>query len=276
MITNENFLIFSPQTQILNPFIKYIYILKHKSKEAVEYTLPPTTSHIIGIFNGVCFDKKNTLSIEASGDRFLTSRIISSSDINSLVKLKGNIEQIGIVLNSYALKAFSFCEIPIYEIKNQLLNPLEKHGEDVNFLMEELYETKEVLKKRMIIEKYFCGKLINLNIDKRMIYAAKFIEKNFNNTDLSTLSNKLNISSKTLNRLFKKYTGITPKKYVNLTRFNNTISSLKKLEFEHFTKASIQYGYFDQSHFIKDCKKFCRDKPKNILKNLFPFYERIL
>lgn len=275
MISNENFLIFSPQTKILYPFIKCIFFLNHKSKETIEYTLPPATLPIFGIFNGVFFDKKNTYSIEASNEKFLTSRIISSRDISSIVEFKGNIEQIGIVLTSYALKAFSLCETPIFEIKNQLFDHLEQQGEDVNFLMEELHKTKEVSKKRMIIEKYFCSKLTNLNIDKRIIYATKFIDKNFSNTNLSTLSNKLNISPKTLNRLFKKYTGITPKKYIALTRFNHTISSLKKLEIEHFTKASVQYGYFDQSHFIKDCKRFCRDNPKNILKSLIPFYEKI-
>ncbi|NOQ27553.1 MAG: helix-turn-helix domain-containing protein [Bacteroidales bacterium] len=276
MINNENFWVFSPQTQILNPFIKYIYILKHNSKETIGYTLPPTTSPIVGIFNGVCFDNNNTFSIESSGESFLTSRIISPRDISSIVEFKGNIEQIGLVLTSYALKAFSFFEMPIYEIKNQLLNPLEVFGEDVNFLLEELYETTDVSKKRMIIEKYFCSKIINLNLDKRMIYATKYIDKNASNTNLSSLSNKLNISSKTLNRLFKEYTGITPKKYVKLTRFNNTISALKNLEIENFTKVSLQYGYFDQSHFIKDCKEFCGDNPKNVLKNLIPYYERIL
>ena len=125
-------------------------------------------------------------------------------------------------------------------------------------------------------EKYLCSKIINLNLDKRIIYATKYIGENVCNPDLSLLTNKLNISSKTLNRLFKEYTGITPKKYIKLTRFNNTISALKNSDIENFTKASFQYGYFDQSHFIKDCKEFCCDTPKNVLKNLIPFYERIL
>jgi AraC-like DNA-binding protein len=276
MIANENFWVFSPQTQILKPFIKYMFFLKHKSNETISYTLPPTTSPIVGIFNSAYFENKNTLSIESSGESCSTSRIISPRDISSTVEFKGDIEQIGLVLTSFGLKAFSFFEMPIYEIKNQVLNPLEIYGEEVSFLLEKLYETTDISEKRKKFEKYLCSKIINLNLDKRIIYATKYIDENVCNPDLSLLTNKLNISSKTLNRLFKEYTGITPKKYIKLTRFNNTISALKNSDIENFTKASFQYGYFDQSHFIKDCKEFCCDTPKNVLKNLIPFYERIL
>jgi AraC-like DNA-binding protein len=55
--------------------------------------------------------------------------------------------------------------------------------------------------------------------------------------------------------LFLRYTGLTPKLYTKINRFQNSLQLVGRKD---ATLTSIAYdcGYFDQSHFIREFKSF--------------------
>jgi transcriptional regulator GlxA family with amidase domain len=68
------------------------------------------------------------------------------------------------------------------------------------------------------------------------------------------------ITERQLERLFKKYIGLSPKFYSRIIRFNHIFQLVKEkriswLEITHLS------GYFDQSHFIRDFKAFTGEEP---------------
>lgn len=67
------------------------------------------------------------------------------------------------------------------------------------------------------------------------------------------LARKHFISTRQLQRTFKRYLGITPKKFIAIIRFKQLYkeSILQKRIPENF----LDYGYYDQMHFIKDFRK---------------------
>ncbi len=83
------------------------------------------------------------------------------------------------------------------------------------------------------------------------------------------LSNQFAYSEQYLNRIFKNQTGLTPKNYSNLVRFQNALTLLvNDPQMNDLSELSIQSGYYDQSHMIKEFKKYTNQTPQAFLKTL--------
>ncbi|MEM9075776.1 MAG: helix-turn-helix domain-containing protein [Bacteroidota bacterium] len=83
--------------------------------------------------------------------------------------------------------------------------------------------------------------------------------------NLSTIMDATGYSYSTLERYFKKETGLTPKKFQTLQRFKKVLrelSTTKNQDWQHYV---LEYGYYDQSHFIKEMKRFTGHTPSELL-----------
>lgn len=70
--------------------------------------------------------------------------------------------------------------------------------------------------------------------------------------DLCEAGNK---SERQLQRLFKKYIGLSPKYYARIIRFNYIFRLIKEKE-RSWAEIVFESGYYDQSHFIRNFKAF--------------------
>lgn len=68
------------------------------------------------------------------------------------------------------------------------------------------------------------------------------------------------VGERQLERLFKKYIGLSPKYYVRIIRFNY-IFQLIKSKNNSWAEIVYQSGYYDQSHFIHNFKAFTGEDP---------------
>lgn len=80
-------------------------------------------------------------------------------------------------------------------------------------------------------------------------------------------------SRSTLERRFKRETGLTPKTFQKLKRFRMVVDELcesKNRDWHHYID---KFNYFDQSHFIKEIKTFSYVTPRSIStdKTLFSY-----
>lgn len=78
--------------------------------------------------------------------------------------------------------------------------------------------------------------------------------------DIKQTSQELGLSERQLERSFKKATGVTPKFYSRIIRFNYIFSIIKNGN-DSWVRVALESGYFDQSHFIKDFKEFTGEEP---------------
>lgn len=84
---------------------------------------------------------------------------------------------------------------------------------------------------------------------------------------ISELASMNNLTVKSLERLVQKVCGITPKKLQNVIRFGKSSNHLKNTEEAQFIDA-LAFGYYDQSHFIKECKRITKLNPTDFLSRL--------
>ena len=74
-----------------------------------------------------------------------------------------------------------------------------------------------------------------------------------------------NYSYSTLERYFKKETGLTPKAFQTLIRFKLATEELYNSRNRDWIHYVNKYKYFDQSHFIKEIKRFTGFTPSQLL-----------
>ena len=79
---------------------------------------------------------------------------------------------------------------------------------------------------------------------------------------INSLSDLFEISVRDIQRLFKTYIGVSPKVYMRLNKIRNVKNKIANNEFESLTQLSMDNGYFDQAHFIRDFKAFMEETPK--------------
>ncbi len=71
----------------------------------------------------------------------------------------------------------------------------------------------------------------------------------------------------TLQKNFVIHTGLKPKQFPNIIRFNYTHLYITRKKFSSLTEAACACGYFDQSHMIKEFRKITNATPRDMLSN---------
>ncbi len=77
---------------------------------------------------------------------------------------------------------------------------------------------------------------------------------------VAEICNTLFVTERQLQRIFKKYVGLSPKLYARIIRFSY-IFQLVQRQKKSWLELSHLSGYFDQSHFIKNFKIFSGEDP---------------
>jgi AraC-like DNA-binding protein len=73
-------------------------------------------------------------------------------------------------------------------------------------------------------------------------------------TTVETVARKSGLTVRSLQRLFSRYVGVSPKWVINRHRLHEAVDRLTKGEPIDWTQLALDLGYFDQAHFIKDFK----------------------
>jgi AraC-like DNA-binding protein len=102
-----------------------------------------------------------------------------------------------------------------------------------------------------------------IEIDERIAFAIRHILQKRGRISVVDLENQLFLSQRRLEQLFKAHLGLTPKAYVDLARFQSALALAH--QYPNLTQLAIETGYYDQSHFIRHCKKFSGVSPSKLL-----------
>jgi AraC-like DNA-binding protein len=72
---------------------------------------------------------------------------------------------------------------------------------------------------------------------------------------MENVASRFGISARYMQQLFVQYTGLSPKLYSQINRFQNSLQ-LVRAGNTSLTSIAYECGYSDQSHFIKEFKAF--------------------
>ena len=115
-------------------------------------------------------------------------------------------------------------------------------------------------------ESYLLKNLKHHKIEINYVNRAAELIRHTMGIKIEDISNQVAISQRQLEREFKAKIGISPKRYLRITRINEVLRLLANNQTLNLASVAYHCGYSDQAHFINDFKKFTGKKPTMFIK----------
>lgn len=114
------------------------------------------------------------------------------------------------------------------------------------------------------VEDCLLKRIDGISSDNNLLNSVDFIVENRGSADIAELCLHTAVSPRTLERLFNRNIGISPKTFSSLTRYQMLWRDMVRGGFDVFD-AVEKYGYTDQSHLLNDFKKRHSMNPQQAL-----------
>jgi len=181
--------------------------------------------------------------------------------------------------NSLFLVGIKFKPLGIYSLLNIPLNKL--HNQSITFselktpILEELEQELSAKKDSLEVISFLNLRLNEFYSESTISADALRFLNELNKSNLSyhsTITKNSEFHYKNLERKFKKFIGITPKRYFKTERFLSFYNSWQAKNQFKYIDLVYEHQYFDQSHLIKDFKSILGVSPNTFLKNINQSY----
>ena len=145
------------------------------------------------------------------------------------------------------------------QFNNQVVDYRDVAGQQATILHQQLLEAKTQPERITLIEGFLLSKLEESRIKPNQLGIVHNVMRELHREDffdkIDTIASRYGISSRYLQKLFLHHTGLTPKLYSKINRFQQSLRLVTKKE-APLTSIAYDCGYFDQSHFIREFKSF--------------------
>jgi AraC-like DNA-binding protein len=164
----------------------------------------------------------------------------------------------------YPGAASHFFPFPLNSVENQSIDLRSVFNQELAIVEEKLFEAKTNKQKINVIEAFL---LAHFNPpgqnDLQLIgKGLAIIRQRKGQISAGQLNDCLFTTPKTLERKFAMHVGQTPKQYIKLIRFQETLHDFSHQKQLNLTEYAYRNGYFDQAHFIHDFKAYSGFTPK--------------
>jgi AraC-like DNA-binding protein len=143
--------------------------------------------------------------------------------------------------------------------------------EDLNL---RLLETRNVNEQVALLTRFLVTRFERTRSRDTLVEESlHLIHRNVSFVTVKDLRNDLNISERQFERRFSQTVGLPPQLYIRVKRFNEAIRLMKIGKYERLTDIAYALNFHDQSHFIRDIKRFSGMTPGDISQKAENFSE---
>ena len=158
------------------------------------------------------------------------------------------------------------------------VDPKELNDDCYNFLADEnlgessligaLAQAKETTKQVDILSAFLLRQIQKQSAtpNQRIKLALDLVVWSKGTISVKRLSDELKLSERSLQRLFNEHVGVSPKQFSKIIQFQNSLKGISESGLQKLTDLVYEHGYADQSHFIRDFKKYTSTKPSSLRK----------
>ena len=255
----------------LRPYVKCYYTFESETNVELNDTVFPG-AHMEIIFNlgeGIWKSSVNnsvfntTPQVELWG-KLTQPLVVKSVGINKMLGIR-----------FYAHSAACFLNEEVWEFNDQVSDLRDLLGPPVRILHAKLREAPQLDKRIQMIEEFLLGRLAakERKLNSTHISMIGQIIKEMQLSDapdhVENIARRHNISSRYLRKLFLQYTGVSPKLYNKINRFQHSLQLIVGSG-SSLTSIAYEAGYADQSHFIRDFKSFTGFPPSAYAPDAYP------
>lgn len=249
----------------LKPYIDKIWILetdRPMPQEDMKLVVPNgKLLLVIPIRNGIT-GRMNGNDHVAKTDKIT---LIGMSDHPSIVDAvdNGPVGTIGVELN--AIGAYRFFHIRMKDIKYQVHHLGDIVGKMASAIEQQIAETGNALEKVRLLQKFLFSLFTKKEADPLFEYCIDNIVSKKGAINIRKLERDTGYSSRWLNMKFDERLGISPKGLGAILRFQHYYQSILAGSIDFLRQKDFYEHYYDESHFIKEFKRFTGMSPSRLL-----------
>lgn len=156
--------------------------------------------------------------------------------------------------------------VPGHLLTNRVVDAQDLIGADIHRVHEALLAKNSVEQRVELLNDYLLARISKGydRLSSLAVRSAQLIENSAGMMSVAALCEALGVSRKHLAFVCKEHLGMTPKRYLRLTRFRAASEFLSATPNANFAEAAATCGYVDQSHLVSEFTSFTGLTPSQI------------
>lgn len=172
------------------------------------------------------------------------------------------IDLLGVKFHPLALARLT--GIDMHNIANQIIPAEDIWGYEIEWLGDEMQSVGSIENAILVLERFLIKKYLQCQTNSRIAIvenAIALMDTHPGALSIKELQYQTNTSRKTFERAFIQYLGITPKLYSDIMRYNYAKAMIDSTPEINIGEVSYRFGYYDNSHFAGEFKRFSNYTP---------------
>ena len=175
----------------------------------------------------------------------------------------------GVTLIAYFFKPYSLLslfKVAAWELTDRPVDLRLLTPNIANELQERLLNAESIESRIILMDEFVSCLIAKSKSDCPVVkYATTKIVANPSKEVLISVQKELRMTERTFQRNFESKIGVAPNQYRRITQFNSGFYQLNKRQFNKLSDIAFDWGYADQSHYIRAFKEFTSITPTEYL-----------
>ena len=178
------------------------------------------------------------------------------------IRLQGKSSMFGIRFHPFGAALLLNHDVSLFN--DQIVDLDTVVGSSVSELYRQLQDAPHIARRIELVEAFLGKRLERYPKKKDKIRLVKLVMNELTRDDffdnIDNVASRYGITSRYLQKIFLQHTGLTPKLFTRINRFQKSLVWAGKGD-QSLTSVAYQSGYFDQSHFIREFRTFTGRTP---------------
>ncbi len=159
-----------------------------------------------------------------------------------------------------------FVRHPLNEWTDRIVPLDEAFGDDARDLEATLLDAgAHIAPQTQALDAFFAARF-SLTPHMELVLRLKSLQEHHGGSlRIDHLADMGNTTLRTVDRLFRRHIGVSPKTFARVTRFQRSLNRLKTDPGVSLGSVATECGFADQSHFVRDFKRFTGVAPSRQL-----------
>ncbi|TVX93712.1 helix-turn-helix domain-containing protein [Paenibacillus agilis] len=166
---------------------------------------------------------------------------------------------------------YPFWHKPISELTDRSISFEEVFGEESDLLRADIFAMESIESAVQLVESMLAAVIERLpEVEPDMLFVSEAVANIQSDRTIMKVDDvvqRTGLHIRKLQRLFDRYVGVSPKWVIQRYRLHEAAASMEAGEATDWSQFSIDLGYYDQSHFIRDFKAIIGRSPEEYIRN---------
>ncbi len=257
---------FTPAAHLV-PYVECFFVWERSQLISTPITVEsPPSGFASMIFNyGTPY---RVLSQKLNGELVPTAFLTGQATRSYQLQLSGTLGMVGIVFRPAGLS--TLFGLPMYEFSDERTDLRAVLGSTMNEWQNKIGEATTPAGRVAVLEQFLNRQLLfGKTQPDRTDYAANRIVAQQGVVNISKLMDELYVCRRQFERQFLHKVGVSPKYYARIRRVGVLCHQLSQNRWQVADWHDLvhQFGYYDQSHFIKEFTQFTGKSPSLYVRN---------